>query len=109
MNKITDEIEKELKEIANGLPVDSYTVIEKEEMTGAELRLSAYDEMPEYKNKFKEDGKYLVPVPAIYQKNHYRRLKHAFQSGGIPAVTAYVLPYLEMRKKQLQNERTKKN
>ncbi|MFT3704638.1 MAG: hypothetical protein QM802_19895 [Agriterribacter sp.] len=47
-------------------------------------------------------------LPPMKGTNHYRRLKDAYKSGGIKAVVNYVSPFLEIRKKQLQNERTNK-
>lgn len=108
MNRITNDIKKELRRIAGQLPTDSYTVIEKTKMTGAELKLSAYDEDEKYKGEFEDEGEYMVPVPAMYEKNHYRRLRRAFQKGSIPGVQDYVFPYFVKRQREL-NAAAKKN
>lgn len=108
MHRLSDSEVRELRGIASNLPPDTYIAHGDEVMTGDEMALSGYDEMPEFKGKFEKDKKYSVPVPVIVQVNHYRRLKRAYLRDGIKGVQNYITPYLRKRKQEL-NERAKEN
>ena len=97
---LTDDVIKELKDIAKYLPIAQYTAHETVTMKGHELKLSGYDEMEEYKGKFEDDKEYAVPMPAYYQVNHFRRMRKAYQRNGVGGVKKYCQPYFDQAQKQ---------
>ena len=87
--KLTKQIEKDLKQIANGLPVlyDRSTV---DQLTlGRDLKLTGFT-VNNKGEELQDDKFYPLPMPVMIHRNHYRRLKKAFESGGEPLVIEYI-------------------
>lgn len=87
--KLTKQIEKELKQIANGLPILYDRAITDKYFTGKELKLTGFT-VNDKGEELQDDKVYPVPTPVMNPRNHYRRLKKAFESGGEPLVIEYI-------------------
>lgn len=89
MNKITKQIENELKQIASALPTVFMDTVEYHYLTGREL-----NEMDIFKDDqgkdLNPDLKYKWPMPVQIAKNHYRALAKAFRKGGEKDVIHYI-------------------
>lgn len=107
--KLTPDVILELRGIAKHLPYARYAVMSSYEMSGADLKLSGYGEMPEYKDKLEDDKIYAIPAPAYYQVNHFRRMKKAYLREGVPGVVKYCKPYFDQEKLKQRNAAAKKN
>lgn len=89
MNQIPVVIEKLINDAAQKLPRQRYVYQDSVIMTGAELKLSAFDEHKRGKELI-DDKYYNVPIPGFGEVNHRRRMRHAYQEKGIEGVTAYI-------------------
>ncbi len=87
--KLNKGIEKELKHIANGLPIlyDRSTIDKL--TTGRDLKLTGFT-VNDKGEELQDDKMYPLPMPVMIQRNHYRRLKKAYESGGEPLVIEYI-------------------
>lgn len=100
--RFKNQLKKDLKKIASGLPELFDRSIVKRKVLGSELKLTGFNKTID--GEIIEDGKiYDLPVPSMIPRNHYRRLKKIYESSGEPGV----IDYIEKVKKEvteLENE-----
>lgn len=88
-HKVTFQIEKDLRKIADGLPVLYDRSLVKKLLSGKELKLTGHT-VDDAGNPLEDNRVYPLPVPCMNARNHYRRLRKAFMDGGEPAVIQYM-------------------
>lgn len=87
--KVTFQVEKELRTIANGLPTLYDRSLVYRPVLGKELKLTGHT--VDDSGKELEDQKvYPLPVPSMNARNHYRRLRKAYMEHGEPGVLDYM-------------------
>lgn len=89
MNKIPAVIEDQINKYAKKLPKQRYVYHDSTIMTGMELKLSPFAETKAGEDLV-DEKLYVVPIPGYGDVNHKRRMRHAYQEGGIEAVLAYI-------------------
>jgi len=99
---LTKEIQKELREIADKMPIVFYTVPTSEPYTGKELKLTAIQE--DSKGRPLEDDQiYMVKSQMDIASNHYRRMKKAYLKDGAAGVKAYCEKVWQLYEKSKQS------
>lgn len=88
-HKITKAVEKSLHQIANGLPVLYDRVLINKAFSGKDLKLTGFT-VDDAGKELIDDKIYPVPTPVMNARNHYRRLKKIYESGGQPEVINYI-------------------
>lgn len=107
MHKIPPAIEKIIDKHAASLPTQMYVFSDSVIMTGAELKLSPYAETQKGKELI-DERLYVVPMPGYRDVNHRRRMRHAYQQGGIDAVLEYIDQFIDHGKLVEENVGTTK-
>lgn len=89
MNKVTNQIRKELQLIATKLPTIMNGTKEYHWMTGRELNeLGIY--VDDKGVKLIPDVKYLWHFPVQIASNHFRKLRKEYEKNGQPGVIDYI-------------------
>ena len=86
MHPLTKQTQKQLKGIAESMPMVLQNTHEKHFMTKEEL-----DEMGYVGAEKMKDGTYVYPAPVQIAFNHYRALKKAWLKGGVKSCKQYIL------------------
>lgn len=97
LNKITKEVEKDLREIEDMLP--KFPISAKKWVKGIDLIKEATEE--QLRTIYKDidaDKMYVVKTAGLTQAvNHYKRIKSAYIVGGWEAVDKYCEPYKQRK------------
>ena len=79
--------------ISKNLPKEDYVINSAVILTGEQLIESGQKEVSN--TKVDPEKEYVQYVPMYNQKNHFRRLKRAYASGGLAGVKKYLSPYVK--------------
>jgi hypothetical protein len=91
--KPTKRANRILLAISKNLPLESYAAKSAVILSGTELIESGQKEVESIPVDPKKE--YIQEIPLYNKKNHFRRLKRAYASGGINAVKKYLTPYVK--------------
>ena len=91
--KRTKNTDKLLLAISKQLPREQYASQSAIILTGSEM-IESGQKVVEMQQVV-SDEKYIQYLPLNKDKNHYRRMKRAFDSNGIVGIKNYLLPYLK--------------
>jgi len=91
--KPTKKTTRILLAISKNLPKESYVSRTAVILSGEELIESGQKEVENV--AVDPEKEYIQEIPLYNEKNHFRRLKRAYASGGLKAVKNYLNPYVK--------------
>lgn len=96
--KATKKTTRILLAISKNLPKEQYASKTAVILSGHELIASGQNEVESIPVDPKME--YLQEIPLYNEKNHFRRMKRAYASGGVSAVKKYLNPYVKEEYRQ---------